>query len=63
MSESKTTEDMQPLSSIEWSILCVLNGELNRLKVKDRCSNEEQVVLDWMQDRVNTLTERKKNRI
>lgn len=63
MSKSKTIEDMQPLSSVELSILYVLNGELNRLKVKDRCSNEEQVVLDWMQTRVNSLTERKKNRI
>ena len=52
--------DEQPLSSIEWSVLYVLHQELNSLKVKEKPSNEEQVVIDWMQARLDRLEIRRK---
>mgnify|MGYP000397662445 CR=1 FL=1 len=51
--------DEKPLSSIEWTILCVLNQEITDLKVKPKPSNQEQVVIDWLQERLDRLNARR----
>lgn len=62
MKESVVEDERKPLSSIEWTLLAMLNSEASCLKNKERRSNEEQVVLDWMKNRIDSLEFRKKNR-
>lgn len=62
MKESIVDDQLKPLSSIEWTLLSILNSEASSLKNKERRSNEEQVVLDWMKHRIDSLEFRKKNR-
>lgn len=54
--------EKKPLSSTEWTLLAALNGEFSSLNSKERRSNEEQVVLDWMKSRIDSLETRKKFR-
>jgi hypothetical protein len=51
----------KPLSSMDWSTMSILTAELNSLKIKEKPSNEEQVVIDWMQARLDSLELRRKN--
>jgi hypothetical protein len=60
MKESIVEDERKPLTSIEWTLLAMLNSEISCLKNKERRSNEEQVVLDWMKNRVDSLEFRKK---
>lgn len=62
MKESIVEDKEKPLSSVEWTLLAMLNSEVSSLKNKERRSNEEQVVLDWMKNRIDSLEFRKKNR-
>ena len=62
MKESIVEDKAKPLSSVEWTLLAMLNSEVSSLKNKERRSNEEQVVLDWMKNRIDSLEFRKKNR-
>jgi hypothetical protein len=59
MSNPAVKED-RPLSGLEWSALGVLSSELTLLKIKKQPSNEEQVVIDWMQARIDSFNARRK---
>ena len=59
MNDPAVKED-RPLSGLEWSALGALSSELNLLKIKKQPSNEEQVVIDWMQARIDSFNARRK---
>lgn len=52
-------KDRQPLNSMEWGSIGTLLFELSNLRCKERPSNEEQVVIDWMKERLTSLESRK----
>lgn len=49
----------EKLNSMEWTSIMSLEFELSNLKGKKQPSNQEQVVIDWMKERINTLNARK----
>lgn len=49
----------EKLNSMEWTSIMSLEFELGNLKGKKQPSNQEQVVIDWMKERINTLNARK----
>jgi hypothetical protein len=51
--------DSEKLSSIEWAAIGTLMFELGNLRCKQQPSNEEQVVIDWMETRISELEVRK----
>lgn len=54
-----TDKDLAPLTSMEWTSIMTLQFELGNLKTKEQPSNQEQVVIDWMEQRLNKLNIRK----
>ena len=46
------------LSSLEMNTLNTLKSELYSLKMKNQPSNQEQVVIDWMEDRITKMMEK-----
>ncbi|MDA9373882.1 hypothetical protein N9R43_00715 [bacterium] len=58
MAEAKE-KVLEPLNSLEWGSIGTLLFELSNLRCKARPSNEEQVVIDWMQTRLTNLESRK----
>lgn len=53
------SNDSKHLSSMEWSSIGTLLFELSLLRCNEKPSNEEQVVIDWMQSRITHLESRK----
>lgn len=53
------SEVKEPLNSMEWNSIGTLLYELSLMRCKEKPSNEEQVVIDWMQARITRLEERK----
>jgi hypothetical protein len=51
--------DSAKLSSMEWAAIGTLIYELGNLRCIRQPSNEEQVVIDWMQTRISELELRK----
>ena len=51
--------DDSKLSSMEWASIGALLFELSNLRINEKPSNEEQVVIDWMQSRITHLESRK----
>ncbi len=49
----------EKLNSMEWTSIMSLEFELCNLKGKKQPSNQEQIVIDWMKERINTLNARK----
>ncbi|MDA8883114.1 hypothetical protein N9I00_01825 [bacterium] len=49
----------EKLNGMEWTSIMSLEFELSNLKGKKQPSNQEQVVIDWMKERINTLNARK----
>ena len=49
----------EKLNGMEWTSIMSLEFELSNLKDKKQPSNQEQVVIDWMKERINTLNARK----
>jgi len=49
----------EKLSSVEWASIGTLMFELGNLRTKEKPSNEEQVVIDWMTARISYLESRK----
>ena len=47
------------LNSMEWASIGALLFELSNLRINEKPSNEEQVVIDWMQSRITHLESRK----
>ena len=54
-----SVHDSEKLSSIEWAAIGTLMFELSNLRCKQQPSNEEQVVIDWMETRISELELRK----
>ena len=54
-----SVHDSEKLSSIEWAAIGTLIYELGNLRCIQQPSNEEQVVIDWMQTRISELELRK----
>ena len=48
-----------PLSSMEWSSIGTLLFELSIMRCIEKPSNEEQVVIDWISNRISYLESRK----
>ena len=48
-----------PLSSMEWSSIGTLLFELSLMRCIEKPSNEEQVVIDWISNRISYLESRK----
>lgn len=51
--------DSKYLSSMEWASIGALLFELSNLRIQEKPSNEEQVVIDWMESRITHLESRK----
>ena len=51
--------DDSKLSSMEWASIGALLFELSNLRINEKPSNEEQVVIDWMETRLSHLESRK----
>lgn len=51
--------DSKHLSSMEWASIGALLFELSNLRIQEKPSNEEQVVIDWMESRITLLESRK----
>ncbi len=49
----------QKLNSCEWAAIGTLVLELSNLRTKKQPSNEEQVVIGWMEERISQLEARK----
>ena len=47
------------LNSMEWASIGALLFELSNLRINEKPSNEEQVVIDWMETRLSHLESRK----
>jgi hypothetical protein len=54
--EEKTSD---PLSSMEWNSIGTLLFELSIMRCIEKPSNEEQVVIDWISNRISYLESRK----
>ncbi len=52
-------DDSKHLSSMEWASIGALLFELSNLRINEKPSNEEQVVIDWMETRLSHLESRK----
>lgn len=52
-------DDSKSLNSMEWASIGALLFELSNLRINEKPSNEEQVVIDWMETRLSHLESRK----
>jgi len=57
--ETIMVKSEEKLSSVEWASIGTLMFELGNLRTKEKPSNEEQVVIDWMTARISYLESRK----
>jgi hypothetical protein len=49
----------EPLSTMEWCSIGTLLFELSLMRCIEKPSNEEQVVIDWISNRISYLESRK----
>jgi hypothetical protein len=59
MGNVMSNTDSKHLSSMEWASIGALLFELSNLRIQEKPSNEEQVVIDWMETRLSHLESRK----